>query len=137
MVAVSGGRFTVGAIGQCANASQIAVVDSNGATVAVTATNRISPVQGTTTTAFNVSPPTAALTSCSDVANISLSGGSGSYIAASGNSLVRVTVNSNIGSITRGPGGIAPGTVTVSFSDGKTVRDVPVSLSGTAASGPC
>jgi hypothetical protein len=136
----SGDRFQVGANGQCANASQIAVVDSNGATVAVTATNRISPVQGTTTTAFAVSPTTASLNSCNDVANISLLGGSGSYIGASSNSSVKVIINSNIGSISRAAGASAPASVTVSFSDGKTVKDVAVSLTGPAtfnAQGTC
>jgi hypothetical protein len=130
IVATSGGRFTVSATGQCANASSIAVVDSNGATVAVTATNRISPVVGTPTTAFTVSPTTATLSSCNDVANISLSGGSGSYVGASSNTAVKVTVNANIGSISRAAGASAPASVTISFSDGKTVRDVAVSLVG-------
>ncbi len=140
MVVASGGRFNVGATGQCSSASQIAVVDSNGATVGVTATNLISPVQGTATTAFSVSPQTAKLDTCSDVFNVSLSGGSGSYIAASGNSSVKVIVNSNIGSISRASGPSAPASVTVSFSDGRTVIDVPVTLTGPAtmnAQGPC
>jgi hypothetical protein len=140
VVSSSGGRFTVSAIGQCANASQIAVVDSNGATVAVTATNRISPVQGTTTSAFVVSPNPAALNTCSDVANISLSGGSGSYVAASGNSNIQVTVNGNLGSISRVAGATVIGpTQTVSFSDGKTVIPVTVNLGGGlgGAQGPC
>jgi hypothetical protein len=133
VVSNSGGRFTVRANGQCATSSQIAVVDSNGATVSVTATNRISPVPPTTTTTpFGVSSNTATLSSCNDVANISLSGGSGSYIGASGNSSVRVVVNSNIGSISRASGASAPPTVKVSFSDGKTVKEVDVTLTGPA-----
>jgi hypothetical protein len=136
-VTTSGGRFTVGAIGQCANASQIAVVDSNGATVSVTATNRISPVQpSTTTTAFTVSDSSVKLTSCNDVANVSLSGGSGSYVGASSHSSIRVTVNSNIGSISRqSPSGSVTSPQTVSFSDGKTVQKVTVDVS--AVPGAC
>jgi hypothetical protein len=136
VVTASGGRFTVGANGQCANASQIAVVDSNGATVAVTATNRISPAQGTTTTAFAVSPNSVNLTTCSDVGNVQLSGGSGSYVGAASSSNIRVTVNGSLGSISRAPSTGATSTPqSVSFSDGKAVQTVTVNLSGSALGG--
>lgn len=133
VVSSSGGRFTVSAIGQCANASQIAVVDSNGATVAVTATNRISPVVGTTTTPFNVSPSSVTLTSCNDVANVTLSDGSGSYVGATSHSSIKAQVNTNIGSISRqSPSGAVSSPQSVSFSDGKTVKQVDVTLTAGA-----
>lgn len=133
----SGDRFRVTANGQCANASQIAVVDANGSTVTVVATNRLSAVQGTPTTAFAASPNTAILTSCTDTANIQLSGGSGSYIGASGNSSVKVKVTGNLGSISRDAAATAPPTVKVTFSDGKTTQVVDVTLNSPGATGVC
>ena len=136
----SGGRFTVGAIGQCSAGSQIAVVDANGASVIVTAANRLSevpPPEPPTPTAFSVSPDAVTLNSCTDSANVVLVGGSGGYFAASGNSAVTATVNGNQGNIRRANavGPVGP-TVNVAFSDGQTSRQVTVTLNG-AAAGTC
>jgi hypothetical protein len=142
IVTQNGGRFTVKAIGQCTAGSQIAVVDSNGATVSVAASNALSaviatPVVTPSTTDFTLSPSSVALGSCSDVANVLLIGGSGTYIAASGSSSVIASVSGGTGTIRR-QDGPAPGSsiVAVAFSDGKTTRQVNVSLSG-GALGAC
>ena len=86
LITNSGGRFTVTAIGQCSSASAIAVVDSNGATVSVTASNILSAVQPADPppAPFAVSATTVTLNSCSAVGNVGLTGGSGTYFGASG-----------------------------------------------------
>lgn len=139
-VTQSGGRFTIEATGQCTAGSQIAVVDSNGATVSVSASNTLSDVPAPTAptpTAFSVSPTFVSLGSCNDVANVLLIGGSGTYVAASGNAAVIATTNGTTGSVRRRDGA-APGTgfVIVTFSDGKDTREVSVDLNG-EASGAC
>lgn len=136
----NGGRFTVTAIGQCTSGSQIAIVDANGATVSVTASNKLSdlvvatPTPTPTTTPLVVSPTDTSLATCNDVATVSLTGGAGTYIAASGNGSILAAVSGNIGSIRRGSNSSAPGTstVTVQFSDGKSSVPVIVHLSGEA-----
>ena len=141
VVANSGGRFTVRATGQCSNGSQIAVVDANGATVTVTAVNRLSEVPAPTPptpTAFSVSPTDVTLNTCQDVANVALVGGSGSYFAASGNSQVLASTSGNQGVIKRANPSTGPvsSPVSVAFSDGQTSRQVTVTL-GIGAQGPC
>jgi hypothetical protein len=137
VVTTSGGRFTVTSTGQCSSGSQIAVVDANGATVTVTASNALSDVVAPTPptpTAFSASPDAVTLNSCSDVANVVLVGGTGSYFAASGNSAVTASVNGSQGAIRRTPGtGITPGPVSVAFSDGQTTRQVTVTLTAFGA----
>jgi hypothetical protein len=128
------GRFTIRATGGCSIGSQIAVVDSVGALAIVTATNTLSPVQAPTPPP-PVPPPLAvtspqALTSCSSVSNVTLSGGSGTYFAASGDASVTATVSGNIGSIRRARPSdpTALDSVPVTFSDGKSSVEVRVSL---------
>lgn len=133
----SGGRFSVTATGQCTSGSQIAVVDAAGATVTVTASNKLSDLPVVPATQpLAVSPTSVTLTSCNDIANVALSGGSGTYVAASGNASVRAFVSGNVGSIQRASG---PGTgqTTVTFSDGKTAVGVTVTLTGNAATASC
>lgn len=139
LVTSNPGRFTVTAIGFCSAGSQIAVVDTNGATVTVTASNTISSVPAPpapTPVTFTVSPSSVTLTNCDDVANVAITGGSGSYFAASGNSQVTASVPGNTGVIRRlknatppGPR-TAPASVDVTFSDGITSRVVNVSVTG-------
>lgn len=142
IVTQNGGRFTVTATGQCTAGSQIAVVDANGATVSVTASNALSdvpPPTPTPTTPFSLSPTAVSLNSCTDSASVLLIGGSGSYVAASGNSAVSVTVSGGTGTIRRASPSGAPGTasVTVTFSDGQSTEDVTVTLTGTALTSGC
>jgi hypothetical protein len=135
VVTQNGGRFTVGATGQCSAGSQIAVVDGNGATVSVTASNKLSdlPVP-TPTAAFLVSPSSGTLSGCTSVANFTLSGGSGSYIGTASDSRLVVTVNGNIGSVKPvSPFGTLPPFLvtdkpTVTFSDGKTSVSVNITV---------
>jgi hypothetical protein len=139
VVATSGGRFTVTATGQCSSGSQIAVVDANGATVTVTASNALSDAvvpTPPTPTAFSVTPDTVTLSSCTDVASVILVGGTGNYFAASGNSAVSATVNGTQGVIRRTQNattGPVTSPVSVAFSDGQTARQVTVNLTGTGA----
>jgi hypothetical protein len=143
----SGGRFTVISKGQCTDGSQIAVVDSGGATVSVTAS---------ATTAFVVnqpplvvSPKAVTLDSCNAIAHVNIAGGVGPpYLGASGNSAVSVTIDnfsSSSASIARvkGAGPVLPSTigtnptVLVSLSDGQSAAEVTVTLVGEAASTAC
>ena len=142
IVTQNGGRFTVTATGQCTAGSQIAVVDGNGATVSVTASNALSdvpPPTPTPTTPFIVSPTTVSLNSCNDSANVLLIGGSGSYVPASGNSAISATVTGGTATIRRASPSGAPGVdgVTVTFSDGQSTQLVTVTLTGDAKSSPC
>lgn len=143
----SGGRVTITATGQCTNAGLLtdpgvpmSLIDSNGASASVTIFNHPAPVTPQTT-AFAVAPSAVTLNSCAAIATIALVGGSGSYFAASGNNAVNAQVAGNLGSIQRAAGtnGAGLSTVTVSFSDGQTTKDVSVTLTGapTGAQGPC
>ena len=71
--------------------------------------------------------------------NNSLVGGTGNYMAASGNSAVDATVIGTTGTISRHSqlGVTPPSTVNVAFSDGQTIRQVTVQLSGPAAGPGC
>ena len=135
----SGDRFNVTSTGQCTSdtGSQIAVVDTAGSTVTVTAINQ----RGSATNVpdFVVSPTTVTLDRCDAVATVALAGGQGqnSYFAASGHSSVFANVSGAFGVIHRtipSPGTTGP--VTVTFSDGRTVKPVTVNLTG-PAQGTC
>lgn len=149
----SGGRVTVTSTGQCARSSStpetdggqtVSVIDSIGASATVTIHNNPAPVTGQAAP-FTASPTDVTLTSCQEVANIALAGGTGQYYAASGNSAVYAYViyssqSAPVGAILRRPGTLAPtglATVTVSFTDGQTIKEVTVHLTGTAAAGSC
>ena len=143
VVSQSGGRFTVTATGQCSAGSQIAVVDSNGATVTVTASNKLSDAEpiDPPPAPFAVSPASVTLTSCNSVANVAMSGGSGTYFGASGDTRVTVKINGSLASIQRtAPSADIPGgptvTVTVTLTDGQVAKPVTVRFSGTGAD-PC
>jgi hypothetical protein len=142
------GRFTVTATGQCSAGSSIAIVDANGATVSVTATNKLSDVQPAPTPAFTVVPTAVTLASCSDFASVALTGGTGNYFGAGTESIqafVTQDANGNtIGQISRTPdtpstGSSGPGTgpFNVVFSDGQSSKTVAVTLSGDAANTTC
>ena len=142
----SGGRFTVTANGQCSAGSQIAIVDSNGATVSVTASNTLSAVPAPTPPTvpeFAVAPTEVTLNSCTDSASVTAVGGTGAYFASSGNSAVGVTQGGDgrtftIRRVDR-PGVTTPvsSPVTVAVSDGRSLREVEVTLSPAAQVADC
>jgi hypothetical protein len=134
IITSNGGRFTVGATGQCTSGSQIAVVDANGATVSVTASNTLSALPPpVTTTPFQVTPSSAVIASCNTVVNFTLSGGSGSYFGTSADSRLDVRVNGNVGSVqAKSPSSwttAGSSTTKITFSDGKTSAEVSVDAS--------
>jgi hypothetical protein len=134
-----GGRFSVTAIGQCASGSIISIVDSIGGTVSVTASNALQTSNSFSASPLVVAPTTVSLDSCSTVASVVVAGGlGGPYFATSGNSGVSVSVVSGVVSIQRkaGTGPIAPTSVPVAISDGKSVLPVTVNLVG-AGAGAC
>ena len=164
IVTNSGGRVTVTSTGQCARTGStsggtqipdagqtISIVDNNGATAAVILHNDPAP-STVQPSPFIASPREVTLDTCNTVANIALAGGSGSYFAASGNNAVFADVahsgssisgNTQYGVIYRRPGTPQPSTavpvsspVTVTFTDGQSVQDVKVNLTGLGA-GPC
>ena len=145
IVGSSGGRFSVTANGQCTSGSRIAVVDANGASATITATNSLGADHAGTP--FVVSPTTVTLNACSQLATVALAGGQGSSnnFGASGSNVVFAQAAGNFGFIRRQGGTDAStlpvdangvSTVQVSFSDGKTVVPVTVQLVG-AGRGPC
>lgn len=137
----SGERFTVTPIGQCTAGAPIAVVDSAGNTVTVTATSSVAAVS-VTTPALVVSPQTVTLTAClPQQAFVNIAGGlgAGTYIAASGSTVVDADVpnRGNIGVINRRRGsGPITTPVQVGFSDGRSVVQVTVNFEG-AGAGVC
>lgn len=140
VITQSGGRFTVTATGQCSDGSEIAVVDSNGATVTVTASNELSGLILTPPDPpFVVTPTTVTLSSCNSVGNVALNGGTGTYFGASGDDSVTVVLSGALASIRRTPGYLSPITtpVTVTLTDGQTTKTVRVILTGTALTNPC
>ena len=146
IVTQSGGRFTVTANGQCSAGSQIAVVDGNGASVTVNASNTLSSVPAPTPPVvpdFSVAPTQVTLNSCSDVATVTAVGGTGGYFASSGNSAVRVRQGADgrtfdIQRVTVGGGpGLVTSPVFVAITDGRTAREVEVILTTGAQQNPC
>lgn len=137
----SGERFTVTANGQCTAGSLIAIVDSASNTVTVTASNSVAGIS-VNTPALVVSPQTVTLTACApQQATVNIAGGlgAGTYVAASGSTVVDASVpsNSNIGVISRRPGsGPITTPVQVGFSDGRSVVQVTVNFEG-AGAGVC
>jgi len=139
LVTQNGGRFSVITKGQCSEGSPIAVVDSNGASVIVTASATTpifitAPVQP----ALAVAPTTVTLDSCNTIATVTVAGGVGPpYLANSAHSSVKAVVDGNSVFISRVVPSPAIGTtsVGVSVSDGTSVKDVTVNLIGAGATG--
>jgi hypothetical protein len=133
-VTSNGGRFSITAKGQCTTGTTIAVVDAAGDSVTVTVVNKLP--DAVTFPTFSVSPATVTLGSCNDRANVILVGGTGNYVATSRVGAVAATVTRTssgaVGTITRVPGTPGSATATVSFSDGRSVKDVVVTLTGSA-----
>ncbi|MGE5617194.1 MAG: hypothetical protein ACM3X5_09780, partial [Bacillota bacterium] len=123
----SGSRFTVTATGQCSGGTPIAVVDTQGASVTVTASNQPGTVA---TSALAVGPTEVALAaSCSSVASVLIAGGTGSYFAASSDSAISVSLATNQASI-HWNAGVKPGStqIPIAISDGRTVATVKVDV---------
>lgn len=139
----SGSAFTVTATGQCTDGTPIAVVDANGGTATVTASNKVGDPAATTPD-IKVSPTTVALSNCADVATVAVTGGTGGpYFVASGSKLLTVrmsTTNVHLGTIQRTAASDATNTsspILVAFSDGKTSANVSVTLGPGGAQGTC
>lgn len=137
VLSTSGERFSVIATGQCTSGSPIAIVDSAGNTVTVTATNSVAALN-VTTPALVVAPQTVTLNACqTQQATVTLAGGLGTYFAASGSTVVDARVEGNTGFISRRAGsGPITNPVQVGFSDGRSVVQVTVTFEG-AGAGPC
>ena len=143
----SGDRFQVQATGQCTAGSAIAIVDNNGATVTVNASN----LPGASTQNIPplvVSPSSVTLETCGTIANVAIAGGLTPYFGTSTNQSVAVSISPRSGgggvasirrAINSGPVG-TPQTVTI--SDGRTTQTVTVNLAPDAqgqyvAGSPC
>ena len=131
----SGQRFTVTAIGQCTQSSAIAVVDDNGASVTVTASN-VPGADTSITPDLVVSPTSVTLESCDSIATVIVAGGFAPYFAASSTQGIRATVaprNTGSGGATvsiqrRGQTTVNTTPQTVSVSDGRDAKTVNVDL---------
>jgi hypothetical protein len=147
-VAGSGGRFSVIPTGICSSSTTIAITDSAGRTITVTAVNQ--PPAASSVPAFAVSPVAVLLDSCSTIASVTVVGGTGTYLQpTSSNSgviarLQQATLGSATVSIQRlgatpailpTPPATTP-EVTVAVTDGATVTNVKVTLAG-AGAGAC
>lgn len=85
---------------------------------------------------FTGTPSTVTLTDCTTTAQVILSGGSGTYTAASDNGAVTVSITGNVLSIKRATPSGAFTTATVTVSDGRT--SIPITVNGTGAgAGTC
>jgi len=139
----SGQRFTVTPTGLCTEGSAIAIVDDNGASATVTASNVPGAIT-TTSPPLVVSPDTVTLDSCNSIATVIVAGGFAPYFASSSTQAIRTSVAPRVGSgggstvsIQRRAGSdVSVRPQTVAISDGRDVKAVEVNLVGTAF-GPC
>lgn len=133
----SPGSFTVRAKGVCVAAETISVVDSNGSTVNVTASNAAGSVPPSTP--LQATPGVVTLDTCTSQATIALAGGTpGSYMSNEQSGSVMVTkISTNQFTLKRTPGsGAALSPIQVGFTDGQSVTEVTVNL-GPVAQGAC
>jgi hypothetical protein len=144
VLTASGQRFTVTPTGLCTQGSAIAVVDDNGASVIVTASN-VPGALTTTTPDLVVAPTSVTLESCDTIASVSVAGGFPPYFVATSNQGIRATVAPRVTggggatvSIQRraGTGAVTTTPQTLSISDGRTAVSVEVDLA-LGAQGPC
>ena len=127
-LSTSGSRFTVTATGQCAAGSPIAIVDTNGNSVTVSASNAVKPGLANPP-ALVAAPATVTLDTCDSTANVTLAGGLGTYYAVSGADTLNVSISGNTATISRRPSASTASTpLSVGFSDGQTVASVAVNL---------
>ncbi len=139
VVNFSGGSFRVTPSGVCAENVTIAVTDAAARTTTVTFTNKLG-TNDPPPAPLAVVPGSLSLTSCASTASAVIVGGkTTTYVAASSNGIVLATVNGSLLTVSRAPGPFtAPVSgVTVTVTDGTSVVSVPVTLSGTASTGPC
>ena len=132
----SGDRFTVTATGQCSSGTPIAVVDQQGASVTVNATNKVGTIAPS---ALAVGPTTVNLgSSCGSVASVLIAGGTGSYFATAGDNAIAVTILTNQASIHWNVG-VKPGntSIPVAISDGRTVSTVTVNVPASTLTTGC
>lgn len=133
----SGASFTVTPTGSCIAAPGVPITirDAAGRTTSVSVAN----LPGTEAIpALVASPSTVNLSSCDATANITVAGGrSGNYFVASGSDALVATISGSTVTVRRrNPSGPAAATGTIGISDGTSVVNVSVTLSG-AALGAC
>ena len=137
-ISFSGGSYTVTPNGTCVAepGAPIIVRDASGRTTTTTVAN----IPGTQAPpALAVTPSTVSISSCSGSANVTVAGGRQSnYFVSSGSDALVATVSGNTVTITRRNPSPAAGTapLTVGVSDGTTVANVTVNLTG-AGQGAC
>ncbi|MEP7069239.1 MAG: hypothetical protein ABI789_08365 [Usitatibacter sp.] len=131
IVSSSGGSFSVTPNGTCVDAFPIIVRDVSGRTTTVTVSN----IRGTQPVpALVVGPSTVNLNSCTAVASVTASGGTGNYVASVGSgSVVQVAHTGSTFSFQRTASTATPGPITISISDGIDTVPVTVTLSGNGA----
>lgn len=137
VVSANGASFTVTPTGGCIGTpgAPVTIRDSAGRTTTVSIAN----IPGTVAIpALSASPSTINLSSCDASANIQVAGGrSSTYFVASGSdALVAVISGGTVTVRRRSPSGPAAATGSIGISDGTSVVNVSVVLSG-AALGAC
>lgn len=139
-LANSGDNFAIRTLGKCASNFPIVVRDSAGHTATVTVSN----VEGATApTPVVVAPDDVTLTSCTDSASSTISGGDGTYFVSAGSSALAVSLSGNTVTVTRRRTSVLvnsalpdPTDVSVGVSDGHTSTTITVHLVGEGATGP-
>ena len=111
----------------------VIITDAFGARATVAVTSSPGSAKPPTPPSFDVQPSSLTL-GCAQSGSVTAVGGSGSYSTNSGNPTVTATVSGNTVTITRaGPAGPGTGseTVTVSVTDGSTIKTVDVTAPAT------
>lgn len=137
IVSSSGGGFSVTPTGACIGLPGVPIVirDSAGRTTTVNVAN----IPGTTAIpTLSASPSSVNLSSCDASANVQVAGGrGGTYFVASGSDALVATISGSTVTIRRrNPSGPSSATGNIGISDGTSVVNVSVTLSG-AALGTC
>ena len=133
----SGDSFDVTARGLCSAGFPIVVRDSAGHTATVTVSNVAGTVSPTSVTVF---PDEITLTSCTDSASSTISGGTGTYFVSSGGGAISAVLSGGTVTVKRRAGsGIQAGNdFTVGVSDGRTGASITVHVTGDGPLGaPC
>jgi hypothetical protein len=132
-------RVTAGDAVNCMTKEPVLFQDSTGARATLTITTTKGPA-ATPPPTMTVSPSTLTL-ACGTTGSVTAVGGSGNYSAASTHPRVTAVVVGNRVDITRLNGEPAatvyPTSAVVTVTDGATVKDVTVTITGTTPSGAC
>jgi hypothetical protein len=138
---VSGNRFSIGRNPGPATTTPLNVGIGDSRSVVNVTVNLTGAALGTCPPdKFIATPPAVTLNDCVGSAQVTLTGGSGTYTAASNDTRVTTSVSGNVVTIKRVAGTgvlVTPPSVTVTVSDGASTIAIPVDSSGTSRTPGC